>query len=78
MFRRVADTIAQIDRNYDPKADAEASARKFYQMMSSLAFMLNSPTLMNAAGSWGSSPPASCCRWRTTSTPSSTRSNRPP
>ena len=49
MFRRVAKNIAQADANY--KAD-EAQVRKterdFYSMMTSLEFMPNSPTLMNA------------------------------
>ena len=36
MFRRVADTIADIDRRYDPDADVAATARKFYDLMASL------------------------------------------
>jgi ribonucleoside-diphosphate reductase alpha chain len=53
MFRRVADTIAAMDLNYDPAADVAATAKKFYQVMSSLAFIPNSPTLMNAGRELG-------------------------
>ncbi len=48
MFRRVADVIAESDRLYDSNADIKAVADKFYNMMTSLKFMPNSPTLMNA------------------------------
>jgi len=48
MFRRVAATIAAADKNYDPHADTAALAEDFYQLISSLKFMPNSPTLMNA------------------------------
>lgn len=48
MFRRVADHVAQGDRVFDPQADVQALADRFYDMMTNLEFMPNSPTLMNA------------------------------
>lgn len=47
LFRRVAASIADIDRRYnDP--DADEAQEKYFQMMKSKDFMPNSPTLMNA------------------------------
>ena len=48
LFHRVAGAIAQSDRIYDPKADVEKTASEFYDMMTQLEFLPNSPTLMNA------------------------------
>ncbi|MBI5642099.1 MAG: vitamin B12-dependent ribonucleotide reductase [Deltaproteobacteria bacterium] len=48
MFWRVSFNIAQADKNFDPEADIDEVAREFYKMMTSLDFMPNSPTLMNA------------------------------
>ena len=48
LFERVANAIAQADRQYDPKADVDQTARAFYQAMTNLEFLPNSPTLMNA------------------------------
>ncbi|GHU73060.1 ribonucleotide-diphosphate reductase subunit alpha [Clostridia bacterium] len=48
MFRRVADTVARGDLRYDEKADTAPLADRFYQRMTELEFMPNSPTLMNA------------------------------
>ena len=48
MFRRVAETIAQVDRVYDPKAEVAATTRKFYEIMSYLAFLPNSPKIGRA------------------------------
>lgn len=47
MFRRVARNIAQAEKNY-PAGDPDKWEEIFYQLMTSLDFMPNSPTLMNA------------------------------
>ena len=48
MFRRVSDTIAASDANYDKDADVKKLSDEFYDMMTGLRFLPNSPTLMNA------------------------------
>jgi ribonucleoside-diphosphate reductase alpha chain len=48
MFRRVAGNIAGADTFYDPEADLDSIAEKFYDEMRALRFIPNSPTLMNA------------------------------
>jgi len=47
MFMRVADNIAQADKNYR-SGSLDETTEKFYRSMSSLHFLPNSPTLMNA------------------------------
>jgi len=46
MFKRVAYAVAQAEEKYGD--DTESTATKFYNMMSRLEFLPNSPTLMNA------------------------------
>ncbi|MGI6736139.1 MAG: vitamin B12-dependent ribonucleotide reductase [Anaerovoracaceae bacterium] len=48
MFRRVADAVASADRSYDENADIEETGARFFELMTSLRFLPNSPTLMNA------------------------------
>lgn len=48
MFRRVARAIASAELIYDPSADASAVEEEFYRLMTSLDFLPNSPTLLNA------------------------------
>ena len=49
MFRRVARAMAEVEKNYG-KSEKEVKEleEKFYQMMTRLEFLPNSPTLMNA------------------------------
>ncbi|MCE4626412.1 MAG: ribonucleoside-diphosphate reductase, adenosylcobalamin-dependent, partial [Desulfurococcales archaeon] len=49
LFRRVARHIAKVDLEYGrSEAEVKELEEKFYELMSSLRFMPNSPTLMNA------------------------------
>jgi len=53
MLRRVANAVARPDKLYDASADADKAADEFYAAMSSLEFLPNSPTLMNAGTELG-------------------------
>jgi ribonucleoside-diphosphate reductase alpha chain len=53
MFRRVAKHIASAELAYNPQADVTDWEERFYQLMSSLEFLPNSPTLMNAGRELG-------------------------
>ncbi len=53
LFHRVADAIAQADRHFDENADTAKTAAEFYEMMTNLEFLPNSPTLMNAGRDLG-------------------------
>lgn len=48
LFERVANAIAASDAVHDKKAKVKETAKTFYDMMTSLEFLPNSPTLMNA------------------------------
>jgi ribonucleoside-diphosphate reductase alpha chain len=53
MFRRVAQHVASAELIYEKKIDAASWEEKFYQLMTSLEFLPNSPTLMNAGRELG-------------------------
>jgi ribonucleoside-diphosphate reductase alpha chain len=48
MFRRVARSIASADLQYGSPSEEEATEDAFFEIMSRLEFLPNSPTLMNA------------------------------
>src|SRR3989338_2757063 len=48
MFKRVAKNIAEADNVYDSAKDTKEIEDLFYNLMTSMQFLPNSPTLMNA------------------------------
>ncbi|MFC1651793.1 vitamin B12-dependent ribonucleotide reductase [Patescibacteria group bacterium] len=49
MFERIAENVAQADKNYGADdMEVKKTIDQFYELMASLDFMPNSPTLMNA------------------------------
>lgn len=53
MFRRVSDTIAAVDAVFDPTTDTKKQSDDFFDLMTDLKFLPNSPTLMNAGRALG-------------------------
>lgn len=48
MFQRVARSVAEADRMFDPDADVKSTELKFQKLLANLWFLPNSPTMMNA------------------------------
>lgn len=48
MFRRVSQNISLAELIYNPRADAKKIENDFFEAMSNLEFLPNSPTMMNA------------------------------
>ena len=58
LFRRVASALAKPDKSYGASTEEiKETSEEFYQMLSSLEFLANSPTLMNAGTKAGTSVP---------------------
>ncbi len=53
MFKRVAHHIARAELNYGTEEDARKMEEVFYELMTDLKFLPNSPTLMNAGRQLG-------------------------
>lgn len=48
LFQRVSSAIAAADQKFDPNANVDKLSDEFYEMLTQLEFLPNSPTLMNA------------------------------
>lgn len=53
LFRRVARAVAAAETGFGGEAAATAAEESFYELLSTLAFLPNSPTLMNAGTGLG-------------------------
>ena len=53
LFRRVAKALAKQDQNYNENANIQKTEDEFYELMTSMQFLPNSPTLMNAGKELG-------------------------
>ncbi len=53
LFRRVAKAIAQAELNYEQNTNIDKIEDEFFEMMSNLEFLPNTPTLMNAGTKMG-------------------------
>jgi len=53
LFRRVARTIAAVETRFNPDENVKDLEQSFFELMSNLEFLPNSPTLMNAGNSFG-------------------------
>lgn len=53
MFFRVAQSIAEAEKSFNPDANIDIWTEKFYNLITDLDFLPNSPTLMNAGRELG-------------------------
>lgn len=53
MFRRVASAVAAVDARYGKRSQVARTEQTFYEMLSALDFLPNTPTLMNAGTELG-------------------------
>ena len=53
LFRRVAHAVASVETNFNSGANVKGLEEAFFSMMSSLEFLSNTPTLMNAGAPLG-------------------------
>ncbi len=53
MFRRVATAVARAELEFGSQSEADQAEGEFFEMMSRLEFLPNSPTLMNAGTDMG-------------------------
>ncbi|RLC94143.1 MAG: adenosylcobalamin-dependent ribonucleoside-diphosphate reductase [Chloroflexi bacterium] len=53
LFRRVAHSVAAVEARFDRTADVKGLEEEFFNLMSNLEFLPNSPTLMNAGTALG-------------------------